>query len=70
MSIGDSSDISQDELTTKGIISLYSNHPSIRKIKNLCVPRNKFDLPCSSTSDINEVIKSVNVNKAEGPDSI
>ena len=54
----------------KKFISVYSNHPSIRKIKNLCVPENKFDLPYASTSDINKIIKSLNVNKAKGPDGI
>ena len=54
----------------KEIISVYSNYPSIRKIKNVCVPENKFDLPYVSTSDINKIIKSLNVNKAKGPDGI
>ena len=70
MSLGNSLDASQDEMAVKEIISVYSNHPSIRKIKNLCVPENKFDLPYASTSDMNKIIKSVNVNKAKGPDGI
>ena len=69
-SLGNSSDASQDEMTVKEVISVYSNHPSVRKIKNLCVPENKFDLPYASTSDINKMIKSFNVNKAKGPDHI
>ena len=68
MSQGNPSDASQDKMTVKEIISVYSNHPSIRKIKNLCVPENKFDLPYASTSDINKIIKSLNVKK--GPDGI
>ena len=55
LSLGNSSDASQDIITVKEIISVYSNHPSIRKIKNLCVPENKFDLPYASTSDINKI---------------
>ena len=70
LSLGNSSDASQDEMTVKEIISVYSNHPSTRKIKNLCVPENTFDLPYASTSDINKIIKSLNVNKAKGPDGI
>ena len=54
----------------KKLFLYNSNHPSIRKIKNLCVPENKFDLPYASTSDINKIIKSLNVNKAKGPHSI
>ena len=58
---------SQDEIAVKETISVYSNnHPSIRKIKNSCVPENKFGLPYTSTSDINKIIKSLNVNKAKG----
>ena len=57
-------------MTVKEIISVYSNHPSIRKIENLCVPENTFDLPYASTSDTHKIIKSLNVNKAKGPDGI
>ena len=57
-------------MTVKEIISVYSNHASIRKIKNLCVPENKFDLPYASTSGINKIIKSLNANKAKGPADI
>ena len=42
------------------IISVYSNHPSIRKMY-VCL-KNKFDLPYASTSDINKIIKSQNVS--------
>ena len=57
-------------MTVKEIISVCSNHPNIQKTENLCVPENKFDLPYASTSDINKIIKSLNVNKAKGPDGI
>ena len=57
-------------MTFKEIISVHSNHPSIQKTENLCVPENKFDLPYASTNDINKIIKSVNVNKAKEPDGI
>ena len=70
LSLENSSGASQDEMTVKEIISVYSNHPSIWKIKNLCVPENTFDLPYACTSDINKIIKSLNVNKAKGPDGI
>ena len=59
LSLGNSSDASEDDMTVK-----ESNHPRIRKIKNVCVPENTFDLPYASTSDINKIIKSLNVNKA------
>ena len=57
-------------MIVKEIISVYSNQSSIRKIKNLCVPENKSDLPYTSTSDINKIIKSLNANKDKEPDGI
>ena len=42
LSLGYSSDASQDEMTVTEIISICSNYPTIQKIKNLCVPENKF----------------------------
>ena len=45
LSLGNSSNGSQHEMTVEVIISVYKNHPIIRKIKYLCVPGNKFDLP-------------------------
>ena len=53
LSLGNSSGASQDEMTVKEIISVYNNHPSIWKIKNLCVPENTFDLPYACTSNNN-----------------
>ena len=54
LSLGDSSDASQDKMTVMEIICVYSGHPSIQKIKNVCVPENKFDLPYASTNNINK----------------
>ena len=70
LSVRNSSDESQDQMTVKEIISVYSNDPSIPKIKNLNVSENKFDLPYVSTSDINKIIKWLNVNKVKGSDGI
>ena len=67
---GNSSDASQDEITVKEIISVSSNYPSIWKTKYLCVPENKSDLPNASKCDFKKVIKSLNANKAKGPDGI
>ena len=69
-SVWNSSHASQDEITVKEIISVHSNHPSTRKIKNLGNSENEFDLPYVSTSKINKIIKSLNVNKAKGADGI
>ena len=69
-SLGDCINISQDELTVKEIISVYSSHPSIQKIRSLFNTDSKFDLPKPTASDINEIIKSLDTNKATGPDGI
>ena len=70
-SLGNSLDASQDEMTVTEIISICSNYTTTRKIKNLCVPENKFDLPYGRTSDIiNKIIKSLNLKRAKGPDGI
>ena len=68
MSLGNFSDASQDEMTVKDIISAYSNHSSIQKIRNSCVPENKFGLPYTSHTldNINKIMKSFNVSKAKG----
>ena len=57
-------------MIVKETISVYSNHLNIQKIKKLCIPGNKFDLPHARSSDINKIIKSLNINKAKGPDGI
>ena len=73
MSLGctNSLDASQDEMTVTEITSICSNYSAIRKIKNLCFPENKFDLPYGSTSYIiNKLIKSLNLKGTKGPDGI
>ena len=52
------------------IISAYSNHCSIQKIKNVCNTDSKFYLPKPTASDINKIIKSLDTNRATGPDGI
>ena len=44
--------------------------PSVQKIKKECFIDKKFELPYASAKDINQIIKSLNVNKAKGPDEI
>ena len=70
-SVGNSLVASPDEMTVTEIISICSNYSTIRKIKNLCVHENKFDLPYGRTSDsINKLIKSFNLKKGKGSDGI
>ena len=69
-SLGDFLNASQDELTVKETVSVCSNHPSIQKIKSVFNTDSKFDLPKPTASDINKIIKSLDTNKATGPDGI
>ena len=69
-SLGGCLNSSQDELTVKEVISLYSNHASIQKIKSFFNTDSNFDLPKPIASDISKTIKSLEPNKATGPDDI
>ena len=57
-------------MTVKEIISVYSSHPSIKRIKQFFIADKNFDLPKANVSAINKIIKSLNTNKAKGPDGI
>ena len=70
LSLGNSSDTSQNEMTVKETISVYSNHPRTRTTKILCVPEKTFDSPYANTSGINKIIKSLHLNKAKGSNGI
>ena len=57
-------------MTVKEIISVYSSHPSIKRIKQFFIADKNFDLPKANVSDINKIIKSLTTNKAKGPGGI
>ena len=59
-----------DEKTIRGIIENYQNHPNTIKIKEIVKEKPIFNFPEATTEDINKVIKSLNPNKATGPDHI
>ena len=69
-SLGNCSNKSCDEMTVKEIISVYSSHPNIKRIKQFFIAKKNFDLPKANVSDINKIIKSLNTNKDKGPDGI
>ena len=69
-SLGNCLNASEDEKTVIEIISAYSKHPSIQKIKSSFDFNSKFELPKPTASDINKTIKSLDTNKATGPDGI
>ena len=69
-SIGNPMDPKQDKNTVEKIIQHYKNHPSIKKIKNNFLNSKPFDSPEPTVKDINTIIKSLDPNKATGPDGI
>ena len=69
-SLGNCVNASEDEKTVIEIISAYSKHPSIQKRKSSFDFNSKYELPKPTASDINKIIKSLDTNKATGPDGI
>ena len=69
-SLGNCEDSAQDGTTVDKIISKHSLHPSVQKIKRGFSIDKEFELPYASAKDINHVMKSLNINKAKGPDGI
>ena len=63
-------DSAQDDATVDKIISKYSSHPSVQKIKREFSIDKEFELANASVKDINQILKSLNINKAKGPDGI
>ena len=63
-------DDAQDDATVDKIISKYSAPPSIQKLKREFSLNKEFELGYASAMDINQIIKSLNINKAKGPDGI
>ena len=61
-------DDAQDDATVDKIISKYSAPPSIQKLKREFSLNKEFELGYASAMDINQIIKSLNINKAKGPD--
>ena len=55
-SLGDCLNASQDKLTVKEITSVYSNHPSIQKIKSVFNTDSNFDLPKPTASDLTKLL--------------
>ena len=69
-SLGNCEDNPQDDATVDKIISKYSSHPSVQKIKREFSIDKEFELAYASAKDINQIIKSLNINKAKVPDGI
>ena len=68
--LGNPLDSKLDEKAICEIIENYRNHPSISKIKEIVKEKPIFEIPEATIEDINIIIKSLNPNKATGPDRI
>ena len=68
--LGNPLDPKLDEKTIREIFENCRNFPSIIKIKEIVKEKLIFDFPEATTEDINKIIKSLNPNKASGPDII
>ena len=64
-SLGSCEDSAQDDTTVDKIISKHISHPSVQKIKREFSIDKEFELPYASAKDINQIIKSLNINKAK-----
>ena len=69
-SLGNCEDSAQDDATIYKIISKYSSHSSVQKIKREFSIDKEFELSHASAKDTNQIIKSLNIDKAKGPDGI
>ena len=52
------------------VIKKYEHHPSIKTIKSINNSSDKFILPKAQVSDINSLLKGINIKKVTGPDTI
>ena len=68
--LGSPLDPKLDEKTIREIIENYRNHPSIIKIIKVVKEKPIAAFPETTTEGINQIIKSLNPNKATGPGSI
>ena len=59
-----------NSLTTQGVIDAYSNHPSIKCIRNNVTSQNNFSFQTVSSSQIKQKIKCLKTNKASGYDML
>ena len=57
-------------LTVEKIIKHYKNHPNIETINKICNKKDNFDIPTTTTGEINKIIKELDPRKATGLDKI
>ena len=66
LSLGNCEDSAKDDATVDKIISKYSSHPSVPKIKREFSLDKEFELAYANAKNINQKIKALNINKAKG----
>ena len=62
--LGNCEDNVQGDATADKIISKYSAHSSVQKIKRESSLDKEFELAHASAKDMNQIIRSLNINKA------
>ena len=68
--IGNPERRSDDHLTVEKAIKHCKNHPSIETINKICNKKESFDIPSTTTEEINKIIKELDSKKATGLDMI
>ena len=68
--IGNPERKSDDHLTVEKVIKHCKNHPSIKTRNKICNKKENFDIPTTTTEEINKIIKGLDPRKAAGLDMI
>ena len=69
-SLGNCEDSAQGDATVDKITPKYSSNSRVQKVKREISLDKEFEFPYASAKDINQIIKSLNINKAKGSDGI
>ena len=71
-SLGDPSDPDRDRDTVREIIEKFTDHPSVRKIRDHIshTISDRFSLPLATKEEIHKIMSDIDVTKSCGPDKI
>ena len=56
-----------DMATVQSLIQKYQTHPNILNIRSSNTVKNTFDIPATTSEQINKIIKELNAKKATAP---
>ena len=66
--VGNPESKSDDHLTVEKIIKHDKNHPSIETINKICNKKENFDIPTTTTEEVNKIRKELDPEKTTGLD--